>query len=52
MRRAHAHATALDAPLVEALSRATSACEAVWRDARADDDFPRVLPALKALLVL
>ena len=52
MRRAHAHATALDAPLVEALSRATSACEAVWRDARADDDFPRVLPSLKALLVL
>ncbi len=52
MRRLHAHATAVDAPLVEALSRATSACEAVWRDARADDDFARVLPSLKALLAL
>jgi Zn-dependent carboxypeptidase len=52
MRRVHAHATALDASLVEALSRATSACEATWRDARADDDFALVLPALKALLAL
>ncbi len=52
MTRMHAHATALDEALVEALSRATSACEAVWRDARADDDFARVLPSLKALLAL
>lgn len=52
MRRIHAHATALDERLVEALSRATSACEAVWRDARADDDFALVLPSLTALLAL
>jgi carboxypeptidase Taq len=52
MRRIHAHATALEAPLVEALSRATSACEAVWREARAAADFPQVLPALASLLGL
>lgn len=50
MRRTHAHASALPADLVEALSRATSACEAVWREAKADADFARVLPTLRVLL--
>jgi carboxypeptidase Taq len=50
MRRVWLQATALTAAQVEALSRATSVCEAAWRDARADDDFPRVLPSLTDLL--
>jgi len=42
MRRRHAHATALTPQLVDALSRATSACEAAWRGARAASDFAAV----------
>jgi carboxypeptidase Taq len=52
MRRAFRHATALTQTQVEALSRATSACETAWREARAEDDFPLVLPKLAALLTL
>ncbi len=52
MQRAHAHATALAPALVEALSRATSACEAAWREAKADSDFARVRQPLAALLAL
>src|SRR5439155_20180485 len=39
MRRRHAHATAVPADLVEALSQTVPACELRWRQARADDDF-------------
>src|SRR5512132_2158517 len=52
MKRQRAHATALSESQVEALSRATTACEAVWRGAKADDDFSAVLPKLAALLAL
>lgn len=52
MRRQHAHATALSADLVEALSRAGSRCEALWRDARAKGDFPMVSGALTDLVTL
>lgn len=52
MARVHAHATALDERLVDALSRAVSACETAWRGARADDDFARVLPKLAIVLDL
>ncbi|MCB2102716.1 MAG: carboxypeptidase M32 [Rhodobacterales bacterium] len=52
MRRVWRHATALDEDLVVALSRASSACEAVWRTARAEADFPAVLPAFTELLDL
>ncbi|MCU0839541.1 MAG: carboxypeptidase M32, partial [Rhodospirillales bacterium] len=52
MQRAHAHATALAPALVEALSRATSACEAAWREAKADSAFARVRQPLAALLAL
>lgn len=52
MRRLWAHATALSEPQVEALSRAATSCEAVWREARADSDFPRVLPYFAKLLEL
>ena len=50
MRRTWVHATALTGEQVEALSRAASACEATWRDARADDDFAAVLPKLETVL--
>ncbi|MCW8835173.1 MAG: carboxypeptidase M32 [Rhodospirillales bacterium] len=52
MHRRWVHETALPADLVEALSRASSACEQVWRKARADADFAAVLPTLKTLLGL
>src|SRR5690606_21337360 len=34
MARRHAHATAVPGDLVEALSRAITRCETIWRDAR------------------
>jgi carboxypeptidase Taq len=52
MRRQWIHATALDARLVEALSKACSACEQIWRDARPKGDFPMILPALSEVLRL
>ncbi len=50
MRRAHLHATAVPADLVEAASRAATACEVAWRQARADSDFPALLPHLEQVL--
>jgi carboxypeptidase Taq len=52
MRRRWVHATAVPAALVEALSKACSACEMRWREARPKSDFKAVLPALKRLLYL
>ncbi|MGH6893434.1 MAG: carboxypeptidase M32 [Dongiaceae bacterium] len=52
MRRAHTHATALDSDLVEAMSRAATACEAVWREARPKGDFALVYPLLSEVLNL
>ncbi|CAE7881855.1 unnamed protein product, partial [Symbiodinium necroappetens] len=52
MRRAHSHATALSPRLVEALRRACHACEGIWREARPDNDFARVKPALAEVLAL
>lgn len=52
MQREYQHATALDEGLVEKISRATSACEQVWRDARAEGDFKKVLPRLRDVLTL
>jgi carboxypeptidase Taq len=52
MRRRHVHVTALSGALVEAESRACSECEAVWRDARPQDDFAAVLPFLGRVLRL
>src|SRR5262249_62351614 len=46
MRRQWVHATALTPALVEALSKACSACEQVWRKARPASDFAMVKPAL------
>lgn len=52
MQRNHTHATALDEDLVDALSRATSNCEQIWRDARAQASFKTVAPALTEVLNL
>jgi carboxypeptidase Taq len=52
MRRGHTHATALDSGLVEAMSKAATACEAVWREARPKADFAQVYPLLSEVLNL
>ncbi len=52
MRHAHMRATALPADLVEALARASSDCEKVWRGARADSNFAAVREPLAGLLRL
>ncbi|WP_137178825.1 carboxypeptidase M32 [Roseomonas sp. AR75] len=52
MRRAHARATALPVDLVEATSRANSACEKVWREAKADADFAKVQKLLTEVVRL
>jgi carboxypeptidase Taq len=52
MRRTWVHESALPADLVEARSRATSACEMVWRDARKAADFKRLLPTLGDVLTV
>ena len=52
MRRRWVHATAVPGDLVEAMSRAGSHCETIWRDARPNSDFTLVLPALADVLAL
>lgn len=52
MRRSWVHANAVDAGLVDAMTRAGSACEMVWREARPENDFARVLPYLEEVLNL
>ena len=52
MRHAWLHATAVPATLVEASSRATSACEMVWRSARTASDFAALRPTLTEVLAL
>lgn len=52
MRHRHAQAVALPADLVEAQSRANSACESVWRRARAASDFAAVRPYLEEVVRL
>ncbi len=50
MRRRWLHAVAVPSELVEAELRACSACEPVWRRARAESDFALVLPGLEQVL--
>ncbi len=50
MRRSWVHANAVDADLVEAMTRASSACEMVWREARVENNFAKVLPYLQEVL--
>ncbi len=52
MRRRWQHAAALPDDLVAALSRARSASETAWRQARPADDFAAALPGLEAVLGL
>ncbi|MEK9968066.1 MAG: carboxypeptidase M32 [Ferrovibrio sp.] len=52
MQRQWRHATALTPKLVEARSKATMACEMVWRKARRDDDFKAFAKAFKPVLEL
>jgi carboxypeptidase Taq len=52
MRHAYVRATALPADLVEAQERANSACEKVWREARAKSDFAMVRPYLEEVVRL
>jgi len=52
MQRSYLHASAVPADLVEASSKAGSACEMIWRQARPNNDFKAVLPALTEVLAL
>ncbi|MGH6954064.1 MAG: carboxypeptidase M32 [Alphaproteobacteria bacterium] len=52
MRRDWLHAVAVPSGLVEELSRATSACETLWRVARAKADFGLLLPSFVRLVTL
>ena len=45
-------ATAIPEDLVVALSKACSECETVWRDARAENDFKKILPYMETVLEL
>jgi len=52
VRRMWTVETALPPDLVEASSKAVSVCEMAWRQARADADFPALLPYLSEVLKL
>ena len=52
MRRRWIHANALEADLVEALAKTTSASEMCWREARPADDFAGFAPHFEAVLAL
>ena len=52
MRRRWVHAGAVEARLVEALTRATAACEMGWREARPANDFAGFAPLLEEVVRL
>lgn len=52
MRLAQRRAAAIDPALVSALAKATNRAEMTWRAARADADFPSLLPALDEVFKL
>lgn len=52
IRRLHAHETALSAELAGAFTRACSASEAFWRQARKDNNFKEFAPYLEKVLTL
>ena len=52
LRHAHTRATALPQMLIEAQVRANSACETIWREARAGSSFRMVAPALTEVVRL
>ena len=52
IKRSHIHAAAVPTELVKALSQAGSHCEMIWRQARQDNDFARLTPALEQVIQL
>ena len=52
MRRRWRHANAVDGDLVETLSKASSRCEMIWREARPKSDFAAVSESLSEVLAL
>ena len=52
MIRRHRQATATPPLLVEAIARATTSCEMIWRDARRNSDFALIQPSLAEVLKL
>jgi carboxypeptidase Taq len=52
MRRSWIHRAAVPPDLVAALTRAESACEMVWREAKPNSDFHAVVPTLAEVLRL
>ena len=52
MRRRYRHAHAVEPALVEAMARATTRCEMVWREARAKADFAMLAPELTEVVRL
>ncbi len=52
MHRLHVHARAVEPDLVVALTKASSACEMIWREARPANDFAAVRAALAEVVGL
>jgi carboxypeptidase Taq len=52
MRHAWTHANALPGDLVEARTRAASACEMAWREAKKNADFKALLPTLTEVVAI
>jgi len=52
MRHAWTHANALPSDLVEARTRASSACEMAWREAKKNRDFKALLPTLTEVVTI
>lgn len=52
MRRSFLRSSSVPPELVEALSRASSACEHTWREAKKNNDYASVLPLLQTLVDL
>lgn len=52
MQRRYRHAHAIEPALVEAVARATTACEITWREARAKADFAMLRPQLEEVVRL
>ncbi len=52
MRRRWVHASAVDGDLIAAMTKADSACEMAWRDAREADDYEAVKSCLETVLEL
>lgn len=52
IKRAYIHSSSISSKLVEEFSKATSKCEMVWREARPENDFNKLLPYLTEVVNL